>query len=183
MRKLLILALILVTSGIGLAQYKLDNNLSSMYIDGTSTLHDWTSTVEQMSGTLNAEVGGNALKKLRSINVSIPVKSIKSGKSGMDKNTYNALEESSHPSITFELKTYSIGETELTLSGELTIAGTTKMVKIKTPYEMTSNRIEIEGDHTMKMTDFDIEPPTAVMGTIKTGDEIVIRYNLVFVQG
>lgn len=183
MRNLLILALILVTSSIGLAQYKLDNNLSSMYIDGTSTLHDWTSTVEQMSGTLNAEVEGSTLKKLRSINVSIPVKSIKSGKSGMDKNTYNALDESNHPTITFKLKTYSIGETELTLSGELTIAGTTKMVKIKTPYEMTGNRIEIEGDHSMKMTDFNIEPPTAVMGTIKTGDEIVIRYNLVFVEG
>lgn len=174
---------LLLSANIGFAQYQLDNNLSSIYIDGTSTLHDWTSTVEEMSGTLNAELEGNKLAKLRSINVSIPVKSIKSGKSGMDKNTYNALEESSHPSIKFKLKTYSIGETELTLNGELTIAGTTKMVKIKTPYEMKENTIEIEGKHTMKMTDFNIEPPTAVMGTIKTGDEIVVRYNLVFNQG
>jgi polyisoprenoid-binding protein YceI len=183
MKKLLILALILLNSGIGLAQYKLDQNLSSMYIDGTSTLHDWTSTVEQISGTLHAEVESNTLQKLRSINISVPVKSIKSGKSGMDKNTYNALDETNHPMISFKLKTYSIGENELTLNGELTIAGTTRMVKIKTPYEMSENRIEIEGDHSMKMTDFDIEPPTAVMGTIKTGDEIVVRYNLVFVQG
>lgn len=182
MKKLIFLTLTLAISVAGYGQYKLDNNLSSIYIDGTSTLHDWTSTVESMSGTLNAEEEGSSLTKLKSINVSIPVKSIKSGKSGMDKNTYNALEESDHPTISYKLKTYSIGETKLTLSGELTIAGTTKLVKFNTPYKLEGNTLKIEGSHDMRMTDFDIEPPTAVMGTIKTGDELVIRYYLIFTK-
>lgn len=183
MRNLIASAMILLIPILGVGQYKLDNNLSSMYIDGTSTLHDWTSTVENMSGTLNAEFNGATLSKLKSINVSIVVASIKSGKSGMDKNTYNALNESSYPNITFKLKTYNIGETELTLSGEISIAGTTKLVKFKVPYEVKGDRIELQGKYAMKMTDFNIEPPTAVMGTIKTGDDLVIRYNLVFVKG
>lgn len=165
---------------IGYAQYRLDANLSSIYIDGTSTLHDWTSTVDDMTGSLNAVVEGKSLKKLQSINVSIPVKSIRSGKSSMDKDTYTALNESEFPAIKFKLKTYNIGAEILTLSGELSIAGTTKLVKIKTPYEMKDGRIEIEGKQSVKMTDFNVEPPTAFIGTIKTGDELRIRFNLVF---
>ena len=34
------------------------------------------------------------------------------------------------------------------------------------------------GSYIMKMTDFGVDPPTAVFGTIKTGDEITIDYNL-----
>jgi polyisoprenoid-binding protein YceI len=180
MRKLFLTTGMLIIAAIGFGQYKLDSNLSNIYIDGTSTLHDWTSTVEEMSGTMNVEESDGSLTKIRSINISIPVKSIKSGKSGMDKNTYNALDESNHPQIVYKLKTYSIGDNELTLNGEMTIAGTTKMVKIRTPYEIKDNVIEIEGKHSMKMTDFNVDPPTAVMGTIKTGDEVVVRFNLVF---
>ncbi len=182
MRTFFFIGVFLASSVLGVAQYQLDANLSSMYIDGTSTLHDWTSTVEEISGSMNAELEGSKLKKIRSINLTIQVNSIKSGKSGMDKNTYNALNESEYPTIKFKLKTYSIGETMLTLNGELTIAGTTKMIKIRTPYEMKESRIEIEGKYSMQMTDFNIEPPTAVMGTIKTGDDLVIRFYLVFAK-
>lgn len=180
MKKLFLTSFMLIAVVVAFGQYKLDGNLSNIYIDGTSTLHDWTSTVEQMSGTMNVEEADGSLSKIRSINVTIPVKSIKSGKSGMDKNTYNALDEDNHPTITYKLKTYSIGEDRLVLNGEMTIAGTTKMVKISTPYEMKGDVIEIEGKHSMKMTDFNVDPPTAVMGTIKTGDEVVVRFNLVF---
>ncbi len=32
------------------------------------------------------------------------------------------------------------------------------------------------------MTDFDVKPPTALMGTIKTGDEITIVLNTTFAK-
>jgi hypothetical protein len=62
-----------------------------MFVDGTSSLHDWTETVEQMTGNLDAEISGATISKITSARVTIPVKSIKSGKGGMDDNTYKAL--------------------------------------------------------------------------------------------
>jgi polyisoprenoid-binding protein YceI len=162
------------------AQYTLNSNTSNMYIDGTSSLHDWTETVEDMSGSLNVDLADNAIAKVKMLSISIPVSSIKSGKSGMDKNTYVALNSKDYPNIKFALKSYAKGKNSLTLTGNLTISGTTKLVKIKSVYEVKSNSIEVEGKHTFKMSEFGVEPPTAMMGTIKTGDEITIRFNLVF---
>lgn len=162
------------------AQYKLNANTSNMYIDGTSSLHDWTETVEEMSGSVSLDLEGKAISKIKMLNVSVPVKSIKSGKSGMDKNTYVALKYEEFPTIKFALKSYAKDGNSLTLTGNLTIAGTTKPVKIKSTYEVKTSTIEVEGKHTFKMTEFEVDPPTAMMGTIKTGDEVTIRFNLVF---
>lgn len=162
------------------AQYTLNANTSNMYIDGTSSLHDWTETVEEMSGSVSLDLEGKAISKIKMLNVSVPVKSIKSGKSGMDKNTYAALNADDHPNIKFALKSYAKSDKKLTLTGNLTISGTTKLVKIQSTYEVKETSIEVEGKHTFKMTEFEVDPPTAMMGTIKTGDEITIRFNLVF---
>jgi len=162
------------------AQYKLNENLSNMYIDGTSSLHDWTETVGQIKGEVKADIEDGKITKIYSADVTIPVKSIKSGKSGMDKNTYKALKAEAHPNIIYKLKTYKLSKGKIYFTGDLTIAGTTNLVIFNATYEIKSKLLEIEGKYTFKMSDFNIKPPTAMMGTIKTGDEITIRFNLVF---
>ena len=176
-----LLAILFVLSTIGVnAQYVLSNDLSAIYIDGTSSIHDWTETVESMSGTLNVELDGSVISKVTGVNASIPVKSIKSGKGGMDDNTYAALKEKSHPNISYKLKSYSVQENVIHLTGMLTIAGVTKEVKFKSNYKVSGNQISFKANHAFKMTDFNIQPPTAIMGTIKTGDEVTIRLEMVF---
>lgn len=163
-------------------QYKLNNDLSVMYIDGTSSLHDWTETVEQMSGTLNLVLNGPIISKVTSVTASIPVISIKSGKGGMDENTYKALKEKSHPQIFYTLKSYAIDGDEIRLTGALTIAGVTRDVKFQATYVVAGELIKFSGAHAFFMTDFDVSPPTAVMGTIKTGDKVTVRMELVFTK-
>lgn len=181
MKKAVITFLALFVCSISLqAQYKLSEEKSNMYIDGTSTLHDWTEIVEQMAGTLALELNDNKISKVKSLNLTVPVESIKSGKSGMDKNTYKALKSDKHPTITYKLESFRVEGDYIHYTGQLTIAGTTKTVKFKSKYEVYESSIELEGSHDFKMTDFNVDPPTAVLGTIKTGDEIKIRFNLVF---
>jgi hypothetical protein len=38
--------------------------------------------------------------------------------------------------------------------------------------------MQISGSKKLKMTEFDMVPPTALMGTIKTGDEVTVTFNL-----
>lgn len=163
-------------------QYKLDNEQSNMYIDGTSTLHDWTETVESISGTLDVNIEGNKVSKVNDVNATIPVKSIKSGKSGMDDNTYKALKADSYPNITYKLNSYTVEGDVIHLTGALTIAGVTNVIKFTSKYTVKDNKIIFNATHTFKMTDFKIDPPTAIMGTVKTGDEVVIRMELVFIK-
>ena len=158
--------------------FQLSEN-SKMVIKGTSSLHDWKSDVVTVRGE-----GILALEsqkaRFQDFNLSIPVTSIKSGKSAMDKNTYEALNEEQHPNIEFSLDdVQNISGDKIRASGRLSIAGQTRPVTLTAKYDLqNSELISLQGSYTMKMTDFGVEPPTAVFGTIKTGDEITIDYNL-----
>ena len=46
--------------------------------------------------------------------------------------------------------------------------------------DINSNTIHIVGEKSIKMTDFNVEPPTALFGSITTGDEITIKFKTKF---
>jgi len=41
---------------------------------------------------------------------------------------------------------------------------------------MQDGTIRFEGSHTMLQTDFGVDPPTALLGRLKTGDEVTVRF-------
>jgi len=162
------------------AQLKVNNSASSMAVDGTSNVHDWTENVETINGTCAATINGGSLAEISSLHVTIPVRSIKSGKSTMDKNTYNAMKADKYPNIVFNLKSASISGNKVVLNGTLTIAGKTNNVSITSNYTVAGGKLTIKGDYKMKMTQYGIDPPTAMLGAMTTGDNLTIRFNLVF---
>lgn len=64
---------------------------SKVTVAGTSTLHDWTMDTESVKGEADIEVSDNKILSIKEIKAEIPVESLKSGKSAMDKNAYEAL--------------------------------------------------------------------------------------------
>ena len=44
---------------------------------------------------------------------------------------------------------------------------------------LNSGDVEISGSKKLKMTDYNIDPPTALMGTMTTGDEVEIEFRIV----
>lgn len=164
------------------AQYILDDKVSFVYINGTSTLHDWTASVEQMKGTLQAVVEDNHLVKISSLSMSIPATSLKSGKEAMDKNMYKALKTDQYPEIVYRLKSHTIHNGAITTKGELTIAGVTKSVETKVTQKEAGKHIKIDGEVKLKMSDFNIKPPEFLFGAFKTGDEITITFHFMFCE-
>lgn len=156
-------------------QYQSNQAESSMTVSGTSTLHDWHIDVESFSAQaqLNEE-------NLENASFTAEVKSMKSGTSSMDDNTYEAMKESDHPRITFKSNGITGTEGKLTLRGSLTIAGVTKPVTITTTLEKWAEKsMTVKGNYTFKMSEFGIDPPRAMLGTIRTGDEVTITFKLV----
>lgn len=170
MKKLIaIITLIIPIVFVNAQTLKLDKTTSELSILGTSTLHDWESVVEDFD--VKAEITGQTINKIR---FSAIVKSIKSGKSGMDDNTYKALKEKSYPDITFSADALVIEGNSIKGTGQLTIAGKTNEIPVNLEIEDTA-RLSVRGSIELKMTDYDVPPPTAVFGTIKTGDDITIK--------
>ena len=176
MKKLILFSFLAFLTIPLIAQTAFNSNASSskMSILGTSTLHDWESVVEDFSVTTSTEEG-----KLTNINLNVVVKSIKSGKGGMDKNTYKAMKADQFPNIKFSAKELSVSGTNITGTGQLTIAGKTKSIPVNFSYEKWNNdTFQVIGKVDIVMSEYGIDPPTAMMGAIKTGDKITIKFEI-----
>lgn len=148
---------------------------SSMKISGTSTLHDWEINIESFTG--KAKMNGENMENASFV---AQVKSLKSGTSSMDDNTYKALKAKEHPQITFKSTGITGSNGKLTIKGNLTIAGATRPVTLSTTLEKWAEKsLTVKGSYTFNMSEFGIDPPRAMLGTIRTGDEITITFKLV----
>ena len=154
-------------------------------VAGTSSLHDWTMTSKEAKGEAAIDMSNTVLQDVTKLSVTVKSETLKSGKSGMDSNAYKALETKKHPEITFALKsiksiTKSGDHYLVNAEGTLTIAGQSRTMAVQAKAYPQANQIKFTGSKAFKMSDFKITPPTALMGTVKTGDEITINFDLTF---
>lgn len=104
----------------------------------------------------------------------------------MNKDFYHALKAKSHPTMWIELESIenvqAIGTSWTTLATHtrISIAGVGKSVPIHARVrKMADNKLQIYAERPLKMSDFGIQPPTALMGMIKTNDDITIKLDLI----
>ena len=166
--------------------YHLKQNESELQVLGTSNLHDWELGATSMKGKISLKQSEGKLQEVSDLTFSVKSESLLSGKSGMDKNTFKALKTSDYKTISFQLKsveaikTTKPGEYLLQTTGALTIAGVTKTVSVEFQAALTDDTISLSGSKKLRMTQFGVEPPTALFGTIKTGDDIQVDFKIFF---
>lgn len=181
LKSILAMALILTASLVfGQANYVLNKDYK-ITIEGSSNLHDWTENVGKAGATSSVTWNSNGSFILNNLTVTVNVQSIKSSEGNtMNGKTYKALKSDSHPTITFTLTSplqVSPGGTTITASGNLTIAGVSRGVTIHAKINSSPNsNISIEGSVPLKMTDFGIDPPTALFGALKVGNDVTIQF-------
>lgn len=184
MKSTLILMLLLAAAGVfGQGAYSIGS--ATMVIKGTSNLHDWESSVKEIRGKADLTIEEGKLSAINSLSVEAPVKSIKSTKGSiMDNKTYDALKADEHPKITFKLERatplkQSGDGYSVTASGSLTIAGVNKKVDLSVKGKMDAGgNLLFSGSKKIKMTDYGIKPPTALMGTMTVGNEVEVVFSV-----
>ncbi|MDV3309159.1 MAG: YceI family protein [Cyclobacteriaceae bacterium] len=158
----------------------------SIKIEGTSTMHDWDMTTESVAGTASFVLDGNAIRDINSLSITLAAESLKSGKAAMDKNAYKALKTDRHKDITFTMTDVTRIEKSgagynVTVQGKLTIAGATRPVQLTALCVPKDNgRIECSGQYKIRMTDYEVEPPSFMFGSVKTGDDLLVKFNVAF---
>ncbi len=155
---------------------------SDITINGeTNVKHDFTIKATQVNGKIT--VADNLPKTLT---VEIPVSSLISGERLMDKKTHEAFDEPKNPTIKFnmtEVNSIQVnGENiAVTVTGDLTLRGATKKVTLKADGKVTSPGVyTFQGVLPIKMSDYGMKAPTAMMGTLKTKDQVTVNYNVTF---
>lgn len=155
-------------------------------VQGTSSLHDWESNVEKLEANGSYVMADNALTDIKDVVVKIPVTSLKSTKGRMmDNKTYEAFDSKKNPTITFTLTGKTINEANNTVNvtGNLNMAGVTKAVDILLSYKvLPGGGLQVSGSKKINMTEFKMDPPTAMMGAIVVGDEVTVNFELVLTQ-
>ncbi len=137
-------------------------------------------------------------------NAFIPVRSLKSVEADgkpysdrMDEVTYEHFKEAQFKQINYKVTELVLKEAAKSKdapyvfdsTGDLTVAGTTKTIKMPVNVLPTTNaagekRLEITGEITVKMTDFKVDPVdiNLVVGHIKTGDNVKLKFKWILGQ-
>jgi len=173
---------------------------TTVWLEGTSTMHDF----ESMTSNVDVKFARDpqtaaptdvpsfreliAAGHVQTVTLKVPVRSLKSGKDGLDKNLYKTMHADKFPSIDWTLTSYAAtpgkGDTvAIEAKGTLTIVGKARPVTLTARVVPTNAALGLEGNYSLKMSDYDIKPPTMMLGALKVGDKITVRYKLQLIPG
>ena len=191
-------AAIALMTGVALAQQPLHFSSaegSEVRVDGDSSLHKWTVKGGQIDGTIDFQVdlpkGASARQIVDAVvanpkvvaKASVPARTLKSTKNDrtMDNKMYAALNARKHPTLSYELTEVTGVRREsptrfaIDTKGNLTVAGTTRVLSTPMNVELTSDRtMVITARFATLMTDFGVKPPEALGGMIKSHNKVVV---------
>lgn len=162
---------------------------SKLWIEGTSNVHDWKCEAAPFDATIEVDAAGLTAapaRLVKSVAVKVPVRNLKCGHGKMDENVRKALKADKNPEISYILSTVEAlpgqGKDDFILRtvGTLTLAGAENKINMDVnATRLADGTIKATGTVPVKMTAFAVKPPTAMLGAIKCGDEVKVRFELV----
>lgn len=154
-----------------------------------SNVRKWDAFIQQAEGKLTffglevMDLDLLSCENFYSLTLTIPVNQITSKNSLLIRNTHNKLKVNEFSSITFSLgEVISITKEQnryITALGTIVAAGYSHHVNLLGTAEITTDgNWRFSGTNDMLMTDFNITPPTAILGIFRLHDEILVRFNV-----
>lgn len=193
--------LLLLSAGPADAQVRyVPTEESRVWIEGTSNATDFTCTTRRIEGEARLpdesdtafaalEIGSAVPNEPGEpeLQATVPVETLDCGKRRQNRDLYEAMAADEHPTIRYELLGVEViaepdsadGEYMLRAEGELTIAGVTQTAMLDLQgRRLNDGKVRAQGSTPMKMTDFDIDPPTALLGLIRVRDDIEVHFDI-----
>ena len=161
---------------------------SRLWINGSSTVRSFECTatsfatdIQSAPGTVAALVTGE--KVVTTVEVTVPAAKLDCRNGTMNEHMMKALKAKANPNIVFTLASYDlVPQNEglrITLNGQLTLGGVTKPVTIATAAKPEADgTLRVSGTHEIRMTEFDLKPPSLMLGTMKVDEKVKVSFDL-----
>ena len=164
---------------------------SEVTIEGTSSMHAFHCKTNKIMAYVDVDPGytkdlTKIARPIVSVKVNIVVRTLTCGNGTMDKNMYATLKADENPLIRYSMSAYDILDGSASpaafvakTTGTLMISGTEKVIAMKINAERLSDgAATAQAEQSILMTDFGIEPPSFMFGTLKVGNEVKVKFNL-----
>jgi hypothetical protein len=176
---------------------------ASLELDGDSSLHRYSAKALGMEAAVGVDptrvataAQASDLEALirehfiKTFHLIVPVDKLSSGEKGLDDNMRKALRASQYKDILFQMDSYDVmaspaGDAALsmTLHGRLSLAGVERKVDVLATGVRVKDGIRISGSKDLLMTDYQIKPPTMMLGAIKTKNLITVKFDATLQRG
>jgi len=168
------------------SEFQVNKEESKLEILGTSSIHDWEMVVEDYQLKTNLTATNENTTTINRVSFSCKVEDITADNRIMDGKAHKALKEDEHPRILFTIiedSSIEIKDGKTYIKGSLTIAGVTRKIQFPVSIQMLSDSaFQVKGELSLRMTEYNVTPPKAMMGALETGDEITIDIDLLLEQ-
>lgn len=158
------------------AQVALDIDNSSLWVEGTSSLHNWKLKVDLDQIVITQSNVKN--DTLSSLKFKIPVMALKAPKKLMKKQIRKALKATKFPMLEVAIDRFFVKNDGLFFdTATYTIAGFKKTLPIKCHYKMINKvQLLLSGTQKIQMTDFNMKPPSSMFGLMTAGNEVLVTF-------
>jgi polyisoprenoid-binding protein YceI len=161
---------------------------SKLWVDGTSTVRSWTcrandvdASVEAIPNAISQIASGE--KGVRTVRVRVQTEKMECGNGTMNEHMKKALKADANPVIDFKLVSYDVSKAADgvtgTLTGTLSLGGVQKAIAIPAVGKIEgAGALRVTGSYPLKMTEYDLKPPTLMFGRIKVGETVTVKFDL-----
>lgn len=125
--------------------------------------------------------------------LSIPIETLRCGGGRpMENDLRRALKADQYPAIEFRFREVSGGITHdidgrgyhAVISGQLSLAGMTREIDLTVSAQrMSATLFRLRAAIPLRMTDFGVDPPRALFGMIRAGDDLTVTFDLFLEPG
>ncbi len=163
---------------------------SRLWLDGTSTVRDFTCRAGEIGGSVNPTQSTTSLgiaglaSSVQAARAVVRVAAIECGNGTMNSHMVKALKGDDHPTIEFNLVRYEVVSTDVAdarvrLFGNLTMAGQTRPITMDaTATAASDGALHVSASKEIVMSEFGVKPPSLMLGTIKVGDKVTVHYEV-----
>lgn len=173
-----------IVCGTAVAQnISIDRDNSRLWIEGSSNVNKF----QCRAARYNTELEPPTTDTTTRVEVDVAVEGFDCGKRRMNRDLYETLLSGKHPFISFDYdSTESITYDEetdtymLVVNGTLTVAGHTNRIQFPLTAEIINDdKIKAVGSTDLKMTEYNVEPPSALLGLVRVNDELTVHFEII----
>ncbi len=164
---------------------------SRLYLNGTTNVNSFTCHCEDQFGSRYAELENRGWQtQFRDANLEITVANLDCRNRRIEADLQKALQAQDYPTIKLSLLETTqnpdcidgkcSGWFDIYAKMNLTITSVTRVQHLHARAKMLGpKRIQLVGEQQLRMTDFGITPPEAMLGMIKVNDNIDFHFDLI----